>query len=392
MTFEGENRLLYVLGIALAQLLGCSLWFSVNGVSLALIEAWSIEVSAIGWLTGAVQAGFILGTLGLAVSNLADRFAASSIFLCASIIGAVANLLFAYHAFDLVSGSIYRFVVGCCLAGIYPIGMKLIVSWSPKLPGVGLGLMVGMLTLGTASPHLLNALALSHDWRTVLVVVSLFAVIGGLLVKWIGEGPHTLKQTGVIQWGAIFSNFRNARFRASACGYFGHMWELYAFWTLVPVLLKLAMPSATVVELSAWSFAVIGIGFVGSIWGGLTSEKIGSSRVAFISLGLSGVICAIYPLIQSVPGLAISLLMAWGFFVIADSAQFSAISSQACDPERVAGALSIQNSIGFLISIGSIVLLTEWIADLGALVVWLLIPGPVFGLLAMRPLLHQTDS
>lgn len=379
----------YVFGIAFAQFLGCSMWFSVNGVSAALIDDWGVEPSAIGWLTGAVQAGFITGTLGLAITNWADRFRASSIFLWASIAGSIANLLFAYQASDLTGGLVYRFIVGVCLAGIYPIGMKLIVSWSRELPGVGLGLVVGMLTLGTASPHLLNTLALSPDWRLTLFAVSMFALFGGIFVRWIGEGPQRIRQSEPTRWGVVFSSFQRSRFRASAFGYFGHMWELYAFWTLVPWLVNAAMPDASVTEISAWSFLVIGVGLLGATWGGLISQRWGSARVAFVSLMISGSLCVLYPWISVAPALAMTALMIWGFFVIADSAQFSAISSKACDPEMVASALSIQNSLGFLISIGSIVLLTQWIDHLGVSVVWLLIPGPLFGLIAMRSLMTE---
>ena len=379
-----------VFGIAFAQFLGCSLWFSVNGVSAALLDDWGVEPSAMGWLTGAVQAGFIAGTLGLAMTNLADRFRASTIFLWASIAGSMANLLFAYQASGLTDGMVYRFVVGVCLAGIYPVGMKLIVSWSPKLPGVGLGLVVGMLTLGTASPHLLNTLASSPDWRLTLIAVSMLALFGGVLVRWIGEGPHGIRQSGPIRWGAVFSSFQRSRFRASAFGYFGHMWELYAFWTLVPWLVNAVMPDASATETSAWSFLVIGVGLLGAIWGGLMSQRWGGARVAFVSLMISGSLCVLYPWISIAPSLAMTALMIWGFFVIADSAQFSAISSKACDPEMVASALSIQNSLGFLISIGSIVLLTQWMDHLGVSVVWLLIPGPLFGLFAMRSLMTES--
>ena len=379
-----------VFGIAFAQFLGCSLWFSVNGVSAALLDDWGVEPSAMGWLTGAVQAGFIAGTLGLAITNLADRFRASTIFLWASIAGSIANLLFAYQASGLTDGLVYRLIVGVCLAGIYPVGMKLIVSWSPKLPGVGLGLVVGMLTLGTASPHLLNTLASSPDWRLTLIAVSMLALIGGVLVRWIGEGPHGVRQSGPIRWGAVFSSFQRSRFRASAFGYFGHKWELYAFWTLVPWLVNAVMPDASATEISAWSFLVIGVGLLGAIWGGLMSQRWGSARVAFVSLMISGSFCVLYPWMSITPALAITALMIWGFFVIADSAQFSAISSKACDPEMVASALSIQNSLGFLISIGSIVLLTQWMDHLGVSVVWLLIPGPLFGLFAMRSLMTES--
>lgn len=375
-----------VLGIAFAQFLGCSLWFSVNGVSSALVVHWDLEVSDIGLLTGAVQAGFISGTLGLAVSNLADRFRPSLIFLSASLLGGLANLLFAYQASGLGEGLLYRFIVGVCLAGIYPIGMKLIVSWSPKLPGVGLGLVVGMLTLGTASPHLFNGLSWSPDWRLTLTLLSGLALIGGMLVVSIGEGPFGVKQTGPIQWGAVFKSFQIPRFRASACGYFGHMWELYAFWTLVPWLLASVMTEASALEISMWSFVVIGIGLFGAVWGGLMSRRWGSGCVAFVSLAVSGSICLLYPFLEDQQWATIGVLMVWGFFVIADSAQFSAISSKSCPPDMVGSALSIQNCLGFLISIGSIVLLTDWADALGTHVVWLLVPGPILGLIAMRSL------
>ena len=375
-----------VLSIAFAQFLGCSLWFSVNGVSSALVMHWDLEVSDIGLLTGAVQAGFISGTLGLAVSNLADRFRPSLIFLSASLLGGLANLLFAYQASGLGEGLLYRFIVGVCLAGIYPIGMKLIVSWSPKLPGVGLGLVVGMLTLGTASPHLFNGLSWSPDWRLTLTLLSGLALIGGMLVVSIGEGPFGVKQTGPIQWGAVFKSFQIPRFRASACGYFGHMWELYAFWTLVPWLLASVMTEASALEISMWSFVVIGIGLFGAVWGGLMSRRWGSGCVAFVSLAVSGSICVLYPFLEDQQSATIGVLMVWGFFVIADSAQFSAISSKSCPPDMVGSALSIQNCLGFLISIGSIVLLSDWADALGTHVVWLLVPGPILGLIAMRSL------
>ena len=375
-----------VLGIAFAQFLGCSLWFSVNGVSSALVVHWDLEVSDIGLLTGAVQAGFISGTLGLAVSNLADRFRPTLIFLSASLLGGLANLLFAYQASGLGEGLLYRFIVGVCLAGIYPIGMKLIVSWSPKLPGVGLGLVVGMLTLGTASPHLFNGLSWSPDWRLTLTLLSGLALIGGMLVVSIGEGPFGVKQTGPIQWGAVFKSFQIPRFRASACGYFGHMWELYAFWTLVPWLLASVMTEASALGISMWSFVVIGVGLFGAVWGGLMSRRWGSGCVAFVSLAVSGSICLLYPFLEDQQWATIGVLMVWGFFVIADSAQFSAISSKSCPPDMVGSALSIQNCLGFLISIGSIVLLTDWADALGTHVVWLLVPGPILGLIAMRSL------
>ena len=167
------------------------------------------------------------------------------------------------------------------------------------------------------------------------------------------------------------------------------MWELYAFWTLVPWLLASVMTEASELEISLWSFAVIGVGLFGAVWGGLMSQRWGSGRVAFISLAMSGTFCGLYPFLINTQLFAILGLMIWGFFVIADSAQFSAISSKSCPPALVGSALSIQNSVGFLISIGSIMLLTEWLDVLGVAVVWLLIPGPLLGLIASRSLLSE---
>jgi predicted MFS family arabinose efflux permease len=164
------------------------------------------------------------------------------------------------------------------------------------------------------------------------------------------------------------------------------MWELYAFWTLVPWLLASVMTEASALEISMWSFVVIGIGLFGAVWGGLMSRRWGSGRVAFVSLAVSGSICVLYPFLEDQQWATIGVLMVWGFFVIADSAQFSAISSKSCPPDMVGSALSIQNCLGFLISIGSIVLLTDWVDTLGTHVVWLLVPGPILGLIAMRSL------
>jgi len=205
----------------------------------------------------------------------------------------------------------------------------------------------------------------------------------------IGEGPFGAKQAGAIQWGAVFKSFGIPRFRASAFGYFGHMWELYAFWTLVPWLVASVVGEASLLEISLWSFAVIAIGLFGAVWGGLMSSRWGSGRVAFVSLLMSGVMCLIYPMLANTFWMAMLGLMVWGFFVIADSAQFSAISSKSCPADMVGSALSIQNSIGFFLSIGSIVLLTNWVDQLDVFVVWLLMPGPVLGLLAMRSLIRE---
>jgi MFS family permease len=380
-----------ILVIVLAQLCGCSLWFSVNGVSMGLTDSWGLNASDLGRLTNAVLAGFICGTLILSISGLADRFRASHIFVVSAFLGALANLSFALVASNLHEGLIVRFLVGLCLAGIYPTGMKLLVSWSESSPGLVLGLLVGMLTLGTALPHGLTALELTADWQSTLILVSGIALIGGAMVWLLGDGPYTTRQVGSLRWGAVMQSFQIPRFRASAMGYFGHMWELYAFWTLTPWLVRESLGSrAPSEEVALWSFAVIGIGAFGAFFGGWMSRVIGSAHVARISLALSGLICAFYPLVASSMGvLTIGILLVWGFFVIADSGQFSAISSQACPRDLVGSALAMQNSTGFLLSVVSISLVTGLLDEWGLSVLWVLIPGPVLGVIAMKSLFVQ---
>jgi len=370
--------------IVVAQLLGTSLWFSANGVALALVEAWGIGSADVGYLTTAVQVGFIAGTLTLALTGVADRYPASRIFLVSSVCGAVLNACFAL-AEDLSSAVLFRFLTGFALAGIYPMGMKLIVGWAPQRSGFALGLLVGMLTLGTALPHLVRGIGVELPWQLVIYCASAFALTGGGLIAALGDGPHIPPPKRSAP-GQALTAFRNPAFRASAFGYFGHMWELYAFWTIVPLLIAQlfashATPSESLVAFLA--FSVIGIGSAGCVAGGWLSEKLGSAKVALFSLTTSGLICLIYPFSTTIPALAASLLALWGITVVADSPQFSALSARAAPPEGVGGALTIQNAIGFLITVPAITLITGAWPALGVYSVWLLAPGPVLGVIAL---------
>jgi MFS family permease len=382
--------------IVVAELLGTSLWFSANAAFDDLARAWNLSASDVGTLTVAVQAGFILGTLVFAISGFADRHAASRLFAVSAVIGATANAGFAFAAHGLAEAAAYRFVTGLALAGVYPLGMKLVVSWEPERASEALAWLVGMLTLGTALPYAIRAGGVGWPWQMVAGASSALALAAALAIFFLGDGPHLPKgRKSGLRWGAVLGLFHIRAYRSSALAYFGHMWELYAMWTITPFLLAIVVrnewPAATATQLALGSFAVIGLGALGCIVGGMASRRYGSARVAAAGLAGSLACGLVFPFVAPYGLAAVALLVAWGIAVITDSPQFSALSARACPPELVGSGLAIQNSIGFAISIVSIQWAAGAMAGWGAWIAWLLVPGPALGLVALAPLLRKSQ-
>jgi len=347
--------------IVIAQFCCTSLWFASNGVMNNLIVDFDLLPQALGGLTSAVQFGFIGGTLVFAWYSLADRFSPSLVFLLCAIAGALANLGVIWSGHTLVSLLFLRFITGFFLAGIYPVGMKISADYFAEKLGRSLGFLVGALVIGTAFPHLLKVIiGETLSWPSVLIMTSGLATFGGFLM-WIliPDGPYR-KAGQKINGRAIFGVFRYPKFRAAAFGYFGHMWELYAFWAFIPIMLATHQDlHGTNIDISWWSFWVIAVGGLACILSGQLSLKFGTSKTARLALLFSGICCFLSPLFfyTSFP-IFILFLFFWGMMVIADSPLFSTLVANNAPPEIKGTALTLVNCLGFSITIFSIQLLT----------------------------------
>lgn len=374
--------------IVLAQFCCTSLWFAGNGVLIQITEVFLLGSSALGNLTAAVQIGFISGTLLFAFLNLTDRYSPSKVFFVSAFLGALVNVTMILPQNTENSLLIIRFMTGFFLAGIYPVGMKIAADYFDITLGKSLGYLVGALVLGTAIPHVIYAITNTLSWTLVPILTSILALCGGTMVFFlVPDGPFR-KEAAQFNPGAIRVIFKNRIFRKAAIGYFGHMWELYAFWAFVPFFLKAYnnVNPSSVVNVPFWSFFIIGVGSVGCIIAGRLSQHIGSRRLAGISLFLSGMCCLASPFFfyMDLVTLLIFLLF-WGMVVIADSPMFSTLVANNATSIFKGTALTIVNCIGFAITIVSIQLVSivsEFV--LPQYIFLLLGIGPLLGLFALR--------
>ncbi len=375
--------------LVLSQLAGTSVWFAGNAVLGDLQRAWSLTSGEVGLLLAAVNLGFIAGTLAYAVGLVADRFPPRLVFFASCMLTALCNAVPVLVDGGFAAMVASRLAVGFFLAGVYPVGMKIAGGWYRQGLGSALGFLVGALVAGTALPHLVRALGAAWSWQDVLAAVSVVAALGGLaLLTWVPDGPH-LRRGGRIHPGALWVIWRDRKVRASALGYFGHMWELYAMLVAVPAIVALHLGTGPTPTVSVASFVVIAAGAVACVLGGLAGLRTGGARVAVVFLATSGACCLLAPLMLHAPGwLFWPWLIVWGAAVSADSPQFSALTALNSPPEVVGSVLTLVNCIGFVISAATIhastLLLAAWPA--GA-VLPLLAIGPLLGVIAMRRLL-----
>jgi MFS transporter, DHA1 family, inner membrane transport protein len=376
--------------IAVSQLACTSLWFAINAVVPELQRSAGLPDTAAGWLTSAVQLGFIAGTLAFALLLIADRFSPRRVFLVCALLGAALALLTAWLPPTLPGLLVLRFATGFVLAGIYPVGMKIAAGWYARGLGAALGVLVGALVLGTATPFAVRALGTEAPWQSVMVTVAVLAALGGAaMAVLVPDGPYLTRGQRISPL-ALAVIWRDPKVRASAFGYFGHMWELYAFFVLVPLIVATRFGGAAA---AWWVFAVIAVGAIGCAGGGALVRRVGGARIAAAQL-LCGALCGLLaPWGLAAPfALWAVWILLWGVTVSGDSPQFSALTAMNAPREVVGSVLTFVNCIGFTLSVVTITGFA-WAAErwpLEAVLPWLAL-GPIAGFWALWPLVRRGD-
>jgi MFS family permease len=385
--------------LATAELLGMSLWFTASAVSPELQELWELSARQAGWLTTVVQLGFVGGTAVAAFLNLADLIPSRWYFPAAALLAAACNwLLLATSSFAIAL--VLRFMTGFFLAGVYPPAMKMIATWFAPAGmgrttrrGLAIGTIVGALTIGKALPYLLRAFE-GLSYRDVIVSASLAAALAAALVALTyRDGPFPFARRP-FSWSLVGVVVSDRKTRLALGGYLGHMWELYAMWTLISLFFHdhFSARGASGLEAGAWAgaagFAVIAAGGVGSVLAGSWADRLGRERITIWAMATSGACALVTGFLLGLPNaLVLAIALVWGFSVVADSAQFSSIVTEVAPPHAVGTALTLQTSIGFLLTAFSIWFSLEVRARFGWEVAFALLAiGPAAGIIAMARL------
>jgi MFS family permease len=382
--------------LSLSVLLSMAVYFSASAVVPALTKLWSLDDSGRSWLTMSVQLGFVIGALLSALTNLADLLPAPRLMAVSAFLAALLTALIGLVATSFPIALILRLLTGTFLVGVYPVGMKIIATWTREDRGLGIGLMVGALTIGSASPHIVNALGGVSDWKQVIYSAAGFAALGGLVaLLFIKEGPYRTS-TPKFNWKYVGEVMRQRELVLANLGYLGHMWELFAMWAWIQVFLTASFEVTGLNETwaSAVAFFVIGMGGLGSLFAGQLADRFGRTTVTIVSLVTSGV-CSILVglLFGGNPTLLVILCLIWGFAIVADSAQFSAAVSELCRSEYTGTALTLQTSLGFLLTLVTIRLVPTLVGYFGwAWAFAFLTLGPAVGIWAMYALRRLPEA
>lgn len=381
-----------ILLLAGVEVLGLTVWFSATAVSTSLQDEWAIGPLAAVWLTASVQLGFVAGGITSALLTIGDRFRPQVVMGLSAFGAGVATMLLALCADGLWTAIMLRFFTGACLAGVYPIGMKVMATWTtPRQRGIAFGILLGALTLGSGMPHLISGLAQSLPWRSIMLIAAGVTILAGIIaLAWVRPNDKGRERTARPKARYAFAGFRSRAPLLANLGYFGHMWELYALWTWLPTYLLFSRRSvdseAGLDVIGTWSFIAIGVaGLLGCLLGGWLADRFGRSTAAVSALVVSGLCCLCSPFMFSVAGpLMLVFLIIWGASVIADSGVFSTALSESVDSRYVGTALTAQTTVGYLITVLTIQLvplaanLTSW-----QFAFLILLPGPVIGAIAM---------
>ncbi len=378
---NARRQLVFLAG---ALVLSMSTWFSTAAVLSQLREQWDLSSAQASWLTIVVQLGFVAGAAGSSLTNLADRVSPLRLILVGASGAAVANGLV------VVAGSFgpavtARFVTGAFLALVYPPALKAMSSWYRTGRGMALGVMIGALTLGSALPHLVNAIG-GLGWRTTLLIASALTLTGGFIAeRFVSEGPYATK-AAAFDPAQVRAIVANRDFRLASVGYFGHMWELYAMWAWIAAFYRDVFTSPRVASLVA--FSVIAAGAAGSVHAGRMSDRVSRTEAAALAMRWSASVAVVMGFLLDAPlPIVVGVGLVWGFWVVADSAQFSTIVTEVVDARYVGTALTMQLAAGFVLTVFTI-FFVPIIRDAHG---WgwaflLLAPGPILGAAAMRAL------